>query len=337
VLEPSPHRLTPPCPELARGCGGCSWQHIDPAAQLELKAGIVLDALRRTAKLADPEVEVGGAVAPWGYRTTMRLAVDGRGRLGLRAPASHRVVPLDDCPVAHPSLAALIPQVRAQGVAEVSLRVSVATGEATATALDPKGRAVEARIGGLPDHVSVGPAAVLHETVAGARLRVTAESFFQSGQDAAALLVRTVAAACGDLLHEAGTFLDAYGGIGLFAATLGDAAPTVVESSVSACADARVNVPGGEVMCTPFERWSPTPVRLAVVDPARAGLGSVATAVLAATGAERVVLVSCDPVSLARDTTLMADHGYVHGRSWVLDLFPHTSHVEVVTVFDRRG
>jgi tRNA/tmRNA/rRNA uracil-C5-methylase (TrmA/RlmC/RlmD family) len=77
-------------------------------------------------------------------------------------------------------------------------------------------------------------------------------------------------------------------------------------------------------------------VRLAVVDPARAGIGREATAVLAATGAERVVLVSCDPVSLARDAVLLAEHGYAHRESVVLDLFPNTPHVEAVTVFERR-
>ena len=74
---------------------------------------------------------------------------------------------------------------------------------------------------------------------------------------------------------------------------------------------------------------------LAVVDPARTGLGRAATDVLAATGAPTVVLVSCDPVSLARDTTLLAAHGYRHAGSTVLDLFPHTPHVEVVTRFER--
>ena len=64
-------------------------------------------------------------------------------------------------------------------------------------------------------------------------------------------------------------------------------------------------------------------------------LGRVATDVLAATGAPVVVLVSCDPVSLARDTTLLAAHGYRHAGSSVLDLFPHTPHVEVVTRFER--
>jgi hypothetical protein len=72
-----------------------------------------------------------------------------------------------------------------------------------------------------------------------------------------------------------------------------------------------------------------------VVDPARAGLGREACDVLAATSATRIVLVSCDPVAMARDTALLNERGYVHQGSRVLDLFPHTPHVEVVTVFDR--
>ena len=74
---------------------------------------------------------------------------------------------------------------------------------------------------------------------------------------------------------------------------------------------------------------------LVVADPARAGLGREAVALVAATGAGTVVLVSCDPVAMARDTALLAAHGYRHGGSTVLDLFPHTPHVEVVTRFDR--
>jgi 23S rRNA (uracil1939-C5)-methyltransferase len=300
-----------------------------------MKTDVVIDALRRTAKLADPVVSSGGSVPEWGYRTTMRLAVHASGRVGLRAPNSHHVVPLSVCPVAHSLLSDLLGSVRVRGAAELTLRVSVSTGEATALATDSKGRPVDAPIDGLPDHVAVGPSAVLHEHVAGARLRVSASSFFQSGPSAAELLVRTVAAACGDLLRPDEVLLDAYGGIGLFAATLGGPEVIVVESSRAATADAAANVPHARVVCVPFEQWTPNAVRLAVVDPARAGLGRDATNVLAATGAERVVLVSCDPVSLARDTVLLAEHGYAHRRSTVLDLFPHTPHVEAVTVFDR--
>ena len=332
VLAPSPDRVAPPCPALARGCGGCGWQHAEPAAQLQWKADVVADALRRTAKLPDAVVHLGGAVDPWAYRTSLRLAVAPDGRTGLRAAASHRVVQLDACLVAHPTLAALLPQLRVRGADEISLRVSGATGEATAWAT---GRRV--RFSGLGPHVRVGPRATLHEQVAGVSLRVSASSFFQSGPQAAELLVRTVRDACGDALAGLrGPLLDAYGGVGLFAATLGAEHSVVVESAESSCADAVANL--GEratVVVSPFERWTPQPVELAIADPARAGLGREAAEVLAATGAARLVLVSCDPVSLARDATLLAAHGYRHAGSTVLDLFPHTPHVEVVTRFDR--
>lgn len=332
VVQPSPHRVAPPCPELANGCGGCGWQHAAPAAQLLWKADVVADALRRTAKLPDADIRIGGSVPQWGYRTSMRLAVTPDGRVGLRAGASHRVVALENCMVAHPALAALLASVRVAGGEEASLRISVATGEATAWSTSGG-----VRFDGLAPHVAIGPDSVLFEDVAGVRLRVTAASFFQSGPAAAELLVATVKDVCGDALRNLrGPLLDAYGGIGLFAATLGVSEAIVVESSPSSCVDAEANL--GEraaIYRVPFEEWTPQSVELAVVDPARAGLGRDATDVLAATGAPVVVLVSCDPVSLARDTTLLAAHGYRHAGSTVLDLFPHTPHVEVVTRFER--
>src|SRR4051794_27263370 len=69
VLDASPHRVVPPCPFLAAGCGGCDWQHVVPEQQLAFKVDIVRDALRRTAKLPDAAVHPAGAVAPWAYRT----------------------------------------------------------------------------------------------------------------------------------------------------------------------------------------------------------------------------------------------------------------------------
>jgi 23S rRNA (uracil1939-C5)-methyltransferase len=109
----------------------------------------------------------------------------------------------------------------------------------------------------------------------------------------------------------------------------------VVENSPTACADARANAPGAEVVQSEFERWTPERVPLVVADPARVGLGRTAVDVIAATGCHTLVLVSCDPVSLARDARLLAGHGFAHEGSTVLDLFPHTPHVEVVTRFAR--
>ena len=331
VLDASPHRVAPPCEALARGCGGCQWQHVSDDGQRSLKVSIVADALRRTAKLHDAVVLDGGSVSPWAYRTSMRFAVDSKGRVGLRAAASHRVVHIDECLVAHPAITALLPDLRVRGADEVSVRVGVASGEVSVLASHPR-----ATVTGLPAHVGLGERAVVHETVAGVSLQVSAASFFQSGPEAAELLVRAVRAACGNLLDDDGPVLDAYGGGGLFAAALPMRRAVLVESSRSACADARVNVPHAEVHGEPFEHWSAVPVRLAVVDPARAGLGQAATDVLVGAGPDRIVLVSCDPVSLARDTALLSARGYRHGGSTVLDLFPNTPHVEAVTVFDRH-
>ena len=85
-------------------------------------------------------------------------------------------------------------------------------------------------------------------------------------------------------------------------------------------------------------RWRPTDgdaVDVVIADPARTGLGRPGVAALSATGAPRLVLVSCDPASLARDATLLAAAGYALSRWQVVDLFPHTAHIEVVARFDR--
>ena len=338
-IDASPHRVEPPCPALAAGCGGCAWQHIAPEHQLELKVEIVREALRRTGHLPDASVHAAGAVAPWAYRTTVRLAAGPDGRFGLRRAHDHRIVALDDCLVAHPSLTELFAQLRSGPGAEVSLRVGVASGERSAVVHSGSSRRAP-RLTGLPGDVGIGEAAVVHERVAGVDLQVSAASFFQSGPQAAELLVDEVAAACAG--HDGARLLDAYGGVGLFAAALPGAASsavTVVESSAAACVDARLNLAGRDavVACSTVEDWRPVPVDLVVADPARAGLGRHGAARLAATGAGRIVLVSCDPVALARDTGLLAALGYRHRTTAVLDLFPNTPHVEAVTTFDRAG
>jgi len=330
VLTASPHRVQPACPELARGCGGCGWQHVQPTAQLHLKADIVREALRRTARLADAEVRLGQSVPSQGYRTTLRLAVRDDGRVGFRAAGSHRVVAVEGCMVAHPTLSDMVAGLRVRGASEVQVRVSRHSGEVTVLPLDARGRPCAARIDGLPASSSVGPEARLVERVAGVPLRVSSPSFFQSGPDAAELLVSTVAAVLGG---SHGRFLDAYGGVGLFGAVLAEGAVVLVEGSASSCADARVNLPTATVAESRFEEWQPVPVQVAVADPARSGLGARAAGVLASTRPERLVVVSCDPVAMARDTALLAAQGLQHRGSTVLDLFPHTPHVEVVSLF----
>lgn len=333
VVSAAADRAAPPCPELAHGCGGCDWQHLATTAQLPAKVEVVRDALRRTARIDDPPVLAGASVPAWGYRTSLRLAAGPDGRLGLRRNRSHAVVALGSCSVAHPALEAVLLASRAIGAEEVALRVSVATGECTALLTWPDRRSAR-RTTSFPDGVAVGVEASLREVVAGCELRVSAPSFFQSGPAAAGLLVTAVRNAGGIELSTATSVVDAYGGVGLFAATVAPmtARVVLVESSPSACNDARHNLQatGGQVVESAVERWAPVDADVVIADPARAGLGADAAAVLAATGARVVVLVSCDPVAAARDVRLLDGHGYRLESCTVLDLFPQTHHVETV-------
>lgn len=327
VLAASPDRVTPSCEAWHRGCGGCDWQHIEPAAQLAHKTAIVTEALTRTARLVAPIVVAGGSVAPWGYRTTVRLARSPRG-LGFRSRHSHDVVPITDCPVADAAVNAalarmsdMLPQESGAATEDVTIRVSVATGATSTSA------------GSTPTDASV------EEDVAGHRLRVSIESFFQSSPQAAELLVAAVARALADVDLPHARVIDAYGGIGLFAATAAAEAAEaiVVEGSASACADALHNLAGrnATVVHSRVEAWKPMPADIVIADPARAGLDRDAVAVLVATGAPVLVLVSCDTGSLARDTKLLVSCGYEHRSTEVIDAFPNTSHIETVTRFDR--
>ncbi|HEX9258093.1 MAG TPA: TRAM domain-containing protein, partial [Acidimicrobiales bacterium] len=109
VVEPSPDRVEPPCRHEHEGCGGCSWQHVLPVAQTGLKVDVVREALRRTGGLGEAAVVTGPRLAPWGFRTSLRMAVMSDGRLAFRGRRSHNLVGVEDCLLAHPSLAGLVP------------------------------------------------------------------------------------------------------------------------------------------------------------------------------------------------------------------------------------
>lgn len=337
VVVASPERVAPPCPQRHEGCGGCDWQHLALGAQLPAKVEIVRDALRRTGHLPDAAVTLGAAVPGDGYRTTIRVVGDADGSATFRRERSHELVRATGCLVAHPNLRAVLPDLQIDPGLEVSLRTSVATGALTAWWDPSKGT-----VGGLAGDVACGPAAVLHETVSGHRFAVSAASFFQSGPGAAERLVDAVRRAAPELA-SARLVADLYAGVGLFAATVVPAGGRVVavESSRTAVADCRINLAGADAVVEQGQvgQWRPRPgdrVDVVVADPSRTGLGKPGVAAVVATGSPVVVLVSCDPVAMARDAALLVRHGYVHDGTEVLDLFPHTHHVECVTRFVSR-
>ena len=334
VASSSPFRVQPPCRHVSDGCGGCNWQHLAASAQHDAKVEIVREAFARTGRLPEAEIRKGGSVGHDALRTTVRMAVTSEGRLGFRRAASHEVVNIESCLVMHPRLAELVAEVGVRGSGEVTLRCGDATGE---RGVWSHGRA---RLLGLPDDVVTGAGAVVHEEVAGVRLRVSMESFFQASRQAAEILVDAVGRASQGLLDGSeGPVIDAYGGIGLFSATLvpKDVQAVVVESSTSACDDAFSNLRGhtADIVQARFEHWVAQRAGLVIADPARSGLGKPGVSVVVDTDAPCVVLVSCDAVAAARDARLLVDAGYQLDDVEVLDLFPHTHHVEVVATYRR--
>ena len=208
VVEASPHRIAPPCPEVARGCGACQWQHVSVETQRDLKTGFVVEAIERAGlrcPVPGPTVEL----APWHFRTTIDAAVR-NGRAGLLKARSHHVVPVDSCLVAHPLLEELLVEARYPGARQVLLRCGARTGERMA-ATTPSGLGA-----GLPDDVRADH---VHEHAAGRSWRISARSFFQSRPDGADALSALVESAA-DEVGPPSTAVDLYSGVGLFAGVL---------------------------------------------------------------------------------------------------------------------
>jgi 23S rRNA (uracil1939-C5)-methyltransferase len=359
LLAESADRVAPPCPRIATGCGGCDWQHLSVTAQHHAKVVVAQDALTRTARMPElaARLRFGGSVsgsagsaAGGAWRTTVRAAVNGNGRAGFFKAGSHDICTCGPCMVAHPVVADVLDRGDFSGNDEVIIRVSVSAKQLVVAAQDPRGvrlpavpQGWSAELVQIPEKgPTQGGDGVITEVVDGQPLRVSIGSFFQSGPLAAQLLVDTVR----EMLSRFETpdaFIDLYGGVGLFAATLGQSVKTVVvvESSPSSVDDAMYNLPDPSVTVhkSLVEEWEPPRnVRRAgrvhvVADPARAGLGKDGVAVVLGCQPEAIVLVSCDAAAGARDARLLVEGGYVVADACVLDLFPHTSHIEMVTLY----
>lgn len=359
VIQASPGRVTPPCPWVAHGCGGCGWQHATPELQAQMRRGVVLDSLRRSARL-DAEGLLLPTVGPASdaYRTTVHLTLDAAGRPCYHRRGSDRLVGVEACGVAHPRLAELIDEVRLPGTARATLRVGVAGGERLVVRLPApvpargRGRGrrpappVPSPTGSErfpPDAVVIGPGedATLHEAAGGRRWRVSARSFFQAGPEGAGILADVVDRAVGPL-NPGDHLVDLYAGVGLLGGVVTGrrkgVALTAVESDLGAVGDARHNLAdlGAAVVASEVAAWPVTPATAVIADPARPGLGQPGVRAVSSTGARRLVLVSCDPASLARDVALLAGADYRLAGLCIVDLFPQTPHVETVSWFDLQ-
>jgi len=346
VIETAPGRVEAPCPYAGPGrCGGCDFQHVDPAVQRELLGEVVREQLRRLAGITwDGEVE---AVEPdsLDWRTRMQFAVDADGRPGLRKHRSHEIIPVDRCLIAHPGL----PDVLGRTWDADSVEAIVSSTGDTLLVTDASiPDDVEAAVDGVVavDGTVRGGRGAVTERVLAADFRVSGSGFWQVHPDAAATLVEAVIEAAE--VTEGDTVLDLYAGVGLFTTFLADEAGeegvvVSVESDRGASRDARRNLhdfPQVRLVGETVERALPSgalgeSADVVVLDPPRTG-AKKAVAGIVELAPRRIVYVACDPAALARDLASFAARGYVLDGLRAFALFPMTHHVECVAVLVRE-
>ena len=341
IERPGPDRVPPPCP-LFGACGGCQWQHVTLEAQHAAKRAVVERAL------GAPVTAFVAASPPYGYRDRAKLAVGPGGTLGFRMRRSHDLIDVPACPLFGRQLGRALPALRgiARGLAagvEIDaqagndgVHVNVAHADPTSAAharreIDRLGAAgvVGLSLAGKP---TLGRPDVDVAEPGSPPLRVSADGFAQVGRPGNAALVAAVLDAVGP---SPGAVIELYAGSGNLTRDLVRGGATSVAASdgdPAAIARGARNVPEAAWSLKPPAGEADT----VVLDPPREGADKAHLAV-AARARLRIVYVSCDPQTLARDARTLRAAGFELKAAVALDLMPQTFHVEVVATFDRAG
>jgi len=336
VVEPSPRRVEPPCPLFGR-CGGCRLQHVRYDAQLGYKREIIAETIRRIAKLA-PEV---GPVAPspreYNYRSRIRLHVR-RGKAGFFGRNKERFYPVDHCHLADERINELLPEV-------------------ARLAEERRPRSIELTLADGDEPVAVARFASGRKTFqwknagGGKKTRKWAEEpgwkpvFEQVNRGQNENLKKMVS----ELVETAGParVVELYAGAGnLTEAVIPHCGSiTAVDSNAEAVRSARLkfgDIPGGGVKAVRrtaadflerAKKEKATP-DLVLLDPPRGGAKEAVPGMIAL-NPRRIIYVSCDPATLARDLGLLCGGGYAVRSVLPLDMFPQTAHIESVTLLEK--
>ena len=358
VLKPSPDRIAPVCPHFGV-CGGCALQHLEKAAYLDWKREQVVAAL--SARGLEADVEPVRPV-PLGSRRRAALAL-ARGKagtaLGYRRARSHELIDIAVCPVLSPGIVARLPRLKAAlapllggkrearvGVTETrnGLDIVLEGAKPAPAALGAFAReaislgVARLTIGGE----SIGPARAPEIDLSGVSIRLPPGAFLQASREAEAVMAGLVREGVGDARRIA----DLFAGLGTFTFALARGAAVDAfeedEAALQALAEAWRNTPGLKPVRTfgrdlfraPLGVNELGPYDALVFDPPRAGAAAQA-ATIAKSKVPRVVAVSCNPGTLARDLRILVDGGYRIARIVPVDQFLFSPHVEMVARLER--
>jgi 23S rRNA (uracil1939-C5)-methyltransferase len=353
-----PSHREPPCPWVG-ACGGCPWQHVDYPTQLAAKESNVRESLARIAGVRPTLLPILAAPSEWAYRHRIRLHTDAGGALGYRRPRSHELVAIEHCVIAEPALSAVLMPLRAllPALATTLDDVEILSNGRGAVVIDAtaRGRFREsdaALVQAWLEHTT---------TVAGmgvrgrdwtrrfgaTELHVTSEAgaapvmqrvgtFTQVNPVANLVLVRTVV----DFVGAGAPVLDLYCGAGNLSLPLARIVPSVVavDADAGGIADGAAAAAAAKLRNVRFEvgaadrylrRYGLADAAVVVLDPPRTGAAAVAQ-LLARLKPPRIVYVSCEPSTLARDVRTLVGGGYTVECVQPIDLFPQSEHVETV-------
>ena len=357
VLEASPHRVAAPCPYFG-ACGGCQLQHAEYSHQLELKRQVVAEAWDRAGLRLPPDVAVLGMDDPWRYRIRgeFEAVPEASGwRFGFHRMRSHAVLPVDSCLIhderierALPAFARAADELRLTGLQNLLLTVEP-TGPGLLWRLRFNGRApawprdeFAHRVAALLPEVTLLDEAMSLE-LWDMTFRVRSDTFVQTNYRQMLVLYR---AALNMLRPQPGErVLDLYAGIGTISVAVARECESVtaVEENPHAVQlgrlNARINSVRVEYMPGKVES-ALREIRLGrhqavILDPPRAGCEPAAIAELIRLGVERLVYVSCEPSTHARDIVALVRGGYRVRRAAIVDMFPQTYHIESVALLER--
>lgn len=362
LLNSGPDRIEPVCAHYAADrCGGCQWLHLGAAAQASAKRRIVGDALRRIGKYSVQDPPLVASPRQLAYRTVITLTVvrsEGRTRAGFHdylEPA--RVFALERCHIAREELQRLWEAVRdhLDGLPrgdEVRLKLRLAPdgglhlvvsgAEQTWSGGEPLVAAAKAA--GLDVTVWWQPALGAAHHVAGAPGRASDAAFAQVNEEVAAELHAAAVLEAARGLPDSSRIVDLYGGAGQMSvplAALGHRV-TLVESDQRAVSRAMetARARGVRLDCVTgrveHNLNSLEGAAVVIANPPRAGIDRAVAERLAAIRPSRLVYVSCDPATLARDLTRAGITAAGIHLVRAYDMFPQTSHVETLVVASPR-
>lgn len=331
-------------------CGGCHYQHIDYDQQLVAKRDIVREQLERIAGFGDPIV-VDTIPSPqiWNYRNQMRYQVTRQGALGLVPINETTPFPIEFCYLPEPALVPLWSQIdlpQESSVQQVGMRVGTHgdpmiilhgdMADLSEVEVDFSASIIWQDLDAW--RVLAGDGA-LHFELLDQSFRVSPPSFFQVNTSILPELIKRVMQAL--KLQSGMTFFDLYAGVGLFSAYAAqyDVRVYAVEEAPSSCADFEVNLQSFndislyeasvEVALSAIEA-KPDVI---LVDPPRAGLSRPVMDVLLNINPSRLVYLSCDLGTFARDAKRLTAGGYRMEQVTPIDLFPQTSHIETLSLW----